>query len=112
MNHLYIKCKVDLRSSSCMAPVKYQGGCGSCYTFATVNPIEYQHCMKTGTLVILRYDCGSVIDFSKDRTLKFLSCPLFLVKKTLSIAVNSTAMQDAMEVRFFVEYTISNICKA
>ncbi|EFX88652.1 hypothetical protein DAPPUDRAFT_304724 [Daphnia pulex] len=54
---------VDYRKSHCLAKVKYQGGCGSCYTFASTTPIEYQRCMKTGTLVTLSEE--NLIDCSQ-----------------------------------------------
>lgn len=44
---------VDLRNDSCMPPVKQQGMCGSCYTFAAITPMEYQNCKKKGKLVLL-----------------------------------------------------------
>ena len=71
--------QIDLRTSLCMPPVKFQGciyitvlfylltnfnvalllgsfagECGSCYTFAAITTVEYGHCMRTGSLVLLR----------------------------------------------------------
>lgn len=36
----------DLRTSSCLPAIKNQGNCGDCYVFASVDPIEYQYCLK------------------------------------------------------------------
>lgn len=55
--------EVDLRNHPCMPPVKYQGGCGSCYTFAAVTPLEYQRCLKTGVLVTLSEE--NIVDCSQ-----------------------------------------------
>uniref|UniRef100_A0A4W5LG75 Peptidase C1A papain C-terminal domain-containing protein n=1 Tax=Hucho hucho TaxID=62062 RepID=A0A4W5LG75_9TELE len=35
----------------CMSPVRNQGSCGSCWSFAAVGAIETAHCLMTGSLV-------------------------------------------------------------
>ncbi|CAN2391551.1 Belongs to the peptidase C1 family, partial [Pristimantis euphronides] len=42
---------VDWRDSKCVARVKNQGHCGSCWAFAAVGVFETQHCLKTKELV-------------------------------------------------------------
>ncbi|XP_057370712.1 procathepsin L-like [Daphnia carinata] len=54
---------VDLRKNPCMPKVKYQGGCGSCYSFAATTPIEFQRCQKTGKLVTLSEE--NIVDCSQ-----------------------------------------------
>jgi C1A family cysteine protease len=44
---------LDHRTSPCLAPVKNQGSCGSCYTFAAIAPLEFSKCKQTGSPVIL-----------------------------------------------------------
>jgi len=44
---------VDYRLNSCMQPVKNQGGCGSCWAFATTALVEFNACVKSGKKVAL-----------------------------------------------------------
>jgi C1A family cysteine protease len=44
---------VDYRTDKCMQPIKSQGHCGSCYTFASTCPLEFSSCKKTGNPVNL-----------------------------------------------------------
>lgn len=53
---------VDHSSSDCMTAVRVQGRCGSCYIFAAIALIEFDHCAQTGKLVEFSeqypLDCG------------------------------------------------------
>lgn len=42
----YLPASVDYRTSSCLSAVKNQGGCGSCWTFASIAPLEFSACAK------------------------------------------------------------------
>lgn len=54
---------VDHRASKCLAGARDQGRCGSCYIFAAISMIEFEHCMRTGELVEFSeqfpLDCGA-----------------------------------------------------
>nr|AIG55698.1 secreted protein [Thraustotheca clavata] len=54
---------VDWTSNKCMPPIKNQGQCGSCWTFASVGAAEMAHCLVTGKLLDLAeqqlVDCAS-----------------------------------------------------
>lgn len=41
---------LDWRTKGAVNPVRYQGGCGGCYTFSAVASIEGAYKIKTGTL--------------------------------------------------------------
>jgi len=45
--------RVDWREKGAVTPVKDQGGCGSCWTFAAAETIESHYFLKTGKLVEL-----------------------------------------------------------
>ncbi|KDO18597.1 hypothetical protein SPRG_16062 [Saprolegnia parasitica CBS 223.65] len=42
---------VDWTANKCMSPVRNQGTCGSCWSFAAVGAVEAAHCLVTGELV-------------------------------------------------------------
>uniref|UniRef100_A0A4W5LVT1 Peptidase C1A papain C-terminal domain-containing protein n=1 Tax=Hucho hucho TaxID=62062 RepID=A0A4W5LVT1_9TELE len=42
---------VDWTTNKCMSPVRSQGSCGSCWSFAAVGAVEAAHCLVTGSLV-------------------------------------------------------------
>ncbi|CAF1316663.1 unnamed protein product [Rotaria sordida] len=44
---------VDWSPQGCVAPVKDQGQCGSCWAFSAIGSLESQKCIKTGNLVRL-----------------------------------------------------------
>lgn len=44
---------VDLRGDKCMGAIKYQNSCGSCWTFAATAVLEFNNCVKTGSLSTL-----------------------------------------------------------
>ncbi|KAE9548791.1 hypothetical protein FO519_007992 [Halicephalobus sp. NKZ332] len=44
---------VDLRNQNAVNPIKDQGNCGSCWSFATVATMEIAHFQKTGSLLVL-----------------------------------------------------------
>jgi len=54
---------VDWRTSGCVAEVRNQGTCGSCWAYAAVTALESAVCRKTGTLTNLSeqqlVDCAS-----------------------------------------------------
>ncbi|OQR83431.1 cysteine protease family C01A, partial [Achlya hypogyna] len=43
--------EVDWSGNKCMSPVRNQGSCGSCWSFAAVGAVEAAHCLATGQLV-------------------------------------------------------------
>ncbi|EQC25982.1 hypothetical protein SDRG_16170 [Saprolegnia diclina VS20] len=43
----------DWSSHKCNGPVKHQGGCGSCWTFAATGQAAFSHCLATGELLDL-----------------------------------------------------------
>jgi len=55
---------LDYRSDKCMQPVKYQGGCGCCWAFTAITPIEFSRCKSTGFPISLSeqqlLDCDPV----------------------------------------------------
>jgi len=55
---------MDWRTGGCVTPVKDQGSCGSCWTFATTETTETAYCQATGTLLTLSeqqlVDCCTV----------------------------------------------------
>ncbi|EQC33913.1 hypothetical protein SDRG_08593 [Saprolegnia diclina VS20] len=42
---------IDWATNKCMSPVRNQGSCGSCWSFAAVGAVEAAHCIATGSLV-------------------------------------------------------------
>ncbi|XP_046656745.1 ervatamin-B-like [Daphnia pulicaria] len=48
-----IPTSLDYRTNTCLAPVKNQGSCGSCWAFTAITPLEFAQCKKSGSRVIL-----------------------------------------------------------
>jgi len=49
----YLPSSVDHRTDTCLQPVRNQGSCGSCWSFATIAPLEFSACKSQGQEVIL-----------------------------------------------------------
>merc|ERR1712071_85739 len=49
----YLPSSVDYRTDACLQPVRNQGDCGSCWSFATVAPLEFSACKYQGRSVAL-----------------------------------------------------------
>ncbi|EFX87403.1 hypothetical protein DAPPUDRAFT_312326 [Daphnia pulex] len=45
-NRQSLPAELDYRSDNCMAAIKDQGSCGSCWAFAAVTPLEFNSCKK------------------------------------------------------------------
>ncbi|XP_046647098.1 ervatamin-B-like isoform X3 [Daphnia pulicaria] len=45
-NRQSLPAELDYRSDDCMAAIKDQGPCGSCWAFAAVTPLEFNSCKK------------------------------------------------------------------
>ena len=45
--------EVDWRNEGCVAPVRNQASCGSCWAFATTATMESSHCINSGKLLDL-----------------------------------------------------------
>jgi len=44
---------VDYRNDNCLQDVKRQGGCGSCWAFTAITPLEFSKCKKRGGKKVL-----------------------------------------------------------
>jgi len=44
---------LDYRNDNCLQKVKQQGGCGSCWAFSAISPLEFSRCKKRGGKKIL-----------------------------------------------------------
>jgi len=53
MNTTALPTSVDWRTAGAITPVKNQGGCGSCWAFASTETLESAWFLKTGTLPVL-----------------------------------------------------------